>query len=221
MLWRRPGSSLAALLAALLLTSGAGAGSPRSGFDGDSKPIRGKVRDRVEGSSWRPGCPVGLRKLRVLELRHWGFDGEPHRGRLIVHRNHDREVLSVFRRLYRARFPIRRVELIDRYGADDRRSMAADNTSGFNCRFVAGTTRWSQHAYGRAIDVNPIENPYVSSSGRVAHRASRPYVDRTLIRPGMAHRGGTLVRAFTAIGWGWGGTWSGVKDYQHFSSNGR
>lgn len=190
-------------------------------FGGTSKPIRGKVRERVVGSSWRRGCPVGLRKLRVLRIRHWGFDGRPRRGRLIVHRGHDRELLRVFRRLYRKRFPIRRVELIDRYDADDRRSMAADNSSGFNCRFVAGTSRWSMHAYGKAVDLNPVENPYVSGS-HVSPPAGRPYADRSRRAKGMIHAGDVVVRAFARIGWEWGGAWrGGTRDYHHFSANGR
>jgi hypothetical protein len=124
------------------------------------------------------------------------------------------------RRLYQARFPIRRMVLVDRYRASDFRSIEADNTSAFNCRYVDGTTRWSEHAYGRAIDVNPIENPYVAGDGSVSHQASEAYVDRTPYRKGMAVPGGVLVRAFAAIGWGWGGSWSGVKDYQHFSASG-
>lgn len=211
----------AAVLVASLLAPATGAGVPPPGFEGDSKPIRGEIRDRVVGSSWRPGCPVGLAKLRLLELRHWGFDGEPHRGRLIVHRRADREILRVFRRLYRQRFPIRRMELIDRYDADDRDSMAADNTSGFNCRFVAGTTRWSEHAYGRAIDINPVENPYVSG-GHVSPPAGRPYADRSRDAKGMIHHGDEVVRAFAKVGWEWGGDWSaGTRDYQHFSATGR
>jgi hypothetical protein len=210
----------ATALAVAVLAPATGAGAPTPGFDGRSKPIRGEIRDRVEGSSWRPGCPVGLGKLRLLELRHWGFDGEPHRGRLIVHRGHDRELLRVFRRLYRKRFPIRRMDLIDRYGADDRRSMKADNTSGFNCRFVAGTTRWSEHAYGRAIDINPIENPYVSGA-HVSPPAGRRYTDRSRDAKGMIRDGDLVVRAFAKVGWEWGGDWrGGTKDYQHFSATG-
>jgi hypothetical protein len=112
------------------------------------------------------------------------------------------------------------MRLVDAYGADDFRSIEADNTSAFNCRFVDGTSRWSEHAYGRAIDVNPLENPYVSG-GRTSHRRSVPYLDRTRRRPGMAVEGGPLVRAFDAIGWGWGGRWSSPVDYQHFSASGR
>jgi hypothetical protein len=84
---------------------------------------------------------------------------------------------------------------------------------------VTGGGGWSEHAYGRAIDINPIENPYVSG-GTTSHRASIPYLDRSRVRPGMAVEGGALVRAFDAVGWGWGGRWSGTKDYQHFSMNG-
>jgi len=174
----------------------------------------------MRGVSWRPGCPVHLRDLRLLRLTHWGFDGRRRTGRLVVHRDVARDLVAVFRRLYDARFPVRRMVPVDRYGASDFRSIEADNTSAFNCRFVEGTTRWSEHAYGRAIDLNPIENPYVSG-GRTSHRASVPYLDRSRWRPGMAVEGGTVVRAFDAIGWGWGGRWSGVKDYQHFSRSGR
>ncbi len=176
----------------------------------------------MTGRSWRPGCPVGLRDLRVVRATHWGFDGRVRTGRLVVHRDVAADVVGVLRRLYAARFPIRRMVPVDAYGASDFRSIEADNTSAFNCRFVDGTTRWSNHAYGRAIDVNPIENPYVTASGvgrppgepRRTCAARRP-------RPGMAVEGGALVRAFDAVGWGWGGRWSGAKDYQHFSADGR
>jgi len=174
----------------------------------------------MTGVSWRAGCPIALRDLRVLTLSQWGFDGRARTGRLVVHREAARELVEVFRDLYAARFPIRRMVPIDAYGGSDFRSIEADNTSAFNCRYVDGTTRWSNHAYGTAIDVNPIENPYVSG-GRTAHPASGPYVSRTPRRRGMAFEGGALVRAFDRIGWGWGGRWSSAKDYQHFSASGR
>ena len=174
----------------------------------------------MTGASWRPGCPVPLRDLRLLTLSHWGFDRTARTGRLIVHEDVARPLLGVFRKLYGERFPIRRIVPVDAYGGSDFRSIEADNTSAFNCRYVDGTTRWSEHAYGRAVDVNPIENPYVSG-GRTSHSASVPYLDRSRHRQGMAHEGGALVRAFDAIGWGWGGRWTSVKDYQHFSASGR
>jgi len=188
-------------------------------FRGTIERIDSAQAKRMTGVSWRPGCPVGLRDLRLLRLSHWGFDGTTRTGRLIVHRDVARELVQVFGDLYAARIPIRRMVPVDAYGASDFRSIEADNTSAFNCRFVEGTTRWSNHAYGTAIDVNPIENPYVSG-GRTAHRASRPYVARTPRRPGMAYEGGALVRAFDRIGWGWGARWTSVKDYQHFSASG-
>ena len=175
----------------------------------------------MTGVSWRPGCPVPLRDLRAVSLRYWGFDGLSRSGTLIVHRDAAPAVVRVFRRLYAARFPIRRLRPVDVYGGSDYRSIEADNTSAFNCRYVDGTTRWSEHAYGRAIDVNPIENPYVTSDGTTSHAASRPYLRRSPARPGMAVEGSTLVRAFDAVGWGWGGRWNGARDYQHFSAGGR
>jgi hypothetical protein len=191
-----------------------------SAFRGTIERINTAQANRMTGVSWRPGCPVHLRDLRLLTLSHWGFDGKVRTGRLIVHTDVARELVEVFRDLYAARFPIRRMVPVDAYGASDFRSIEADNTSAFNCRYVEGTNRWSNHAYGRAIDVNPIENPYVSG-GRTSHVASRPYVERTRRRPGMAFEGGALVRAFDRIGWGWGGRWTSVKDYQHFSETGR
>lgn len=175
----------------------------------------------MTGVSWRPGCPVPLRDLRVVRATHWSFDGRVHTGRLIVHRDVAEDVLTVLRRLYAARFPIRRMVPVDAYGASDFRSIEADNTSAFNCRYVDGTRRWSEHAYGRAVDVNPIENPFVTASGTTSHAASRSFLRRSPYRRGMSVEGGALVRAFDAVGWGWGGRWRGAKDYQHFSASGR
>ena len=171
--------------------------------------------------SWRPGCPVEPADLRRLLLDHWGFDGHVHRGELVVHRNYARPIVAVFHKLFKARYRIQRMHLVDVYGADDDRSMAANNSSGFNCRFVSGTRRWSEHARGRAIDLNPLVNPYVTRDGRVSPRGGRPYANRSVRAPGMIHHGGVVVRAFAAAGWPWGGHWTGAKDYQHFSATGR
>ena len=173
----------------------------------------------MTGVSWHPGCPVALRDLRSLTVAYWGLDGRRQAGRLIVNESAVGSLRRVFRTLYDARFPIRRMAPIDVYGGSDFRSIEADNTSAFNCRPATGSRNWSQHAYGLAIDINPIENPYVSG-GRTSHRASVPYLDRSRVRPGMAVEGGVIVDAFDARGWGWGGRWSGTTDYQHFSSSG-
>ena len=190
------------------------------GFHAKVQSIPPTVRAQMNGVSWRPGCPVPLGDLRLIALTYRGFDGRAHTGQLVANRDAASTLVGVFRRLYAARFPIRRMQLVDAYGGDDFRSIEADNTSAFNCRAATGSTHWSQHAYGRAIDVNPIENPYVSG-GTSSHAASKPYLDRSRHRPGMAYEGGVLVESFRAAGWGWGGTWSGIKDYQHFSATGR
>ena len=208
------------VIGALALASWSPATASTSGFSGTISPISPTLAKQMTGVSWRPGCPVPLRDLRVVTVTHHDFEGRDRVGRVIVHRDAAPRILGVLRRLYADGFPIRRMIPVDAYGGSDFRSIEADNTSAFNCRFVDGTTRYSEHAYGRAIDVNPIENPYVTGAGTTSHPASRAYVSRTLFRPGMAAEGHALVRAFDAIGWGWGGRWGGAKDYQHFSASG-
>ena len=171
-------------------------------------------------ASWRPGCPVPVEQLRALDVRHFGNDGAVRTGRLIVHADLAAGLVEVFRDLYDERFPIERMEPIDKYGGDDMRSIKANNTSAFNCRAVTGGTRWSEHAHGRAIDVNPFVNPYVKGSTVLPPEAA-PYADRSRDEPGMIHADDAVVRAFAARGWRWGGYWSSLKDYQHFSTTGR
>jgi poly-gamma-glutamate synthesis protein (capsule biosynthesis protein) len=172
-------------------------------------------------ASWRPGCPVPLEDLRLVTVDVIGFDGTVQTGELVVHADSADGIVQVFGTLFTERFPIRQMRLVDEYGADDSASMAADNTSAFNCRLITGGSTWSEHAYGRAIDINPVENPYVLG-GHVAPRDGRAYVDRP-DEPGVVHDGDVVVRAFAAIGWSWGGHWQPPRalDYQHFSATGR
>src|SRR5215207_6237337 len=167
--------------------------------------------------SYSEGCPVGPADLRTVHVSYWDFAGKPQVGALVVGRRHAPAVVTVFRKLWTARFPIRRLQPVSVYRGSDDASMEADNTSGFNCRFVGGTTRWSMHAYGEAIDVNPVENPYVRGS-TVSPPAGRAYLDRSPYRKGMAVAGGVLVKAFASAGWKWGASFG---DYQHFSTTGR
>lgn len=171
--------------------------------------------------SWHPGCPVGPSQLRRVQLTYWGFDGQPHTGTLVVNAQVTNAVTTAFHRLYDARFPIRQMQPVDAYHGDDDASMAADNTSAFNCRLAVATgpPSWSMHAYGEAVDVDTVENPYVEG-GQVRPPAGSAYLNRGDVRPGMAVAGGTLVSAFAAVGWKWGGIWS-APDYQHFSTNGK
>ena len=181
----------------------------------------------LRGSFWRPGCPVALSELRLLTVVHWGFDGEVHNGQLVVAREYADALRGVFRRLYDLRFAIRHMRLADMYGPKGARPADGDVSGSFQCRqsvpspCVGGSAsgRWSNHAYGLAIDLNPRENPYVGC-GRTRDRASARYTDRSRLRKGMVTP--AVVRAFRSIGWGWGGEWTGqTKDYMHFSSNGR
>ena len=171
--------------------------------------------------SWHPGCPVAPAQLRRLRVAYWDFDGRAHTGALVVNADAVSDLVHVFARLYAARFPIRRMRPIDAYRGRDEPSLEADNTAAFNCRYAVapGPKRWSAHAFGRAIDVNPVENPYLED-GRVHPRRGRAFLDRSRRRPGMAVRGGLLVRAFAGVGWAWGGRWAGSPDYQHFSATG-
>ena len=172
------------------------------------------------GASYHVGCPVGPESLRAVALSYWGFDGAPHVGTLVVHVGVVSAVEQVFHKLYDARFPIRSMRPTSEFGGSDPASMDADNTSGFNCRnaVATGPPRWSVHAYGQAIDVNTVENPYVEG-GTVMPAAGAAYTDRSRLRPGMAGPGTVLNAAFASVGWAWGGRWSD-PDYQHFSANG-
>jgi hypothetical protein len=165
-------------------------------------------------------------RLRLLTLRYWGFDGQVHEGQMVVNEAVADGVVSVFRQMFGVRFAIEQMHLAVKYRPNhDDPNDKRDYTAGFNCRPVV-TARgpvdtWSQHAYGLAIDINPIENPYVTFDGYVRNNNAKPYRDRSLSKPGMIHPGDDVVQAFASIGWGWGGYWSGDKDYMHFSATGR
>jgi hypothetical protein len=172
------------------------------------------------GASWHPGCPVGPAALVRLTLSYLGFDGAARTGDLIVARRVALVVIADLRDLFVAGFPIERMQPVSAYGGDDEASMAADNTSAFNCRVVAGSSSWSMHAYGEAIDINPLINPSVSG-GVVDPPSGAPHVDRSVPESGKIAPGSFVVGVFASRGWGWGGNWTAEKDYQHFSSNGR
>jgi hypothetical protein len=169
------------------------------------------------GPSWRPGCPLDPRRLRRVEINHIGFDGKTHRGDLIVHEDLAAEVIAIFEQLLQLRYPIEKIRSVDNYpAADDELSMEDNNTSAFNCREIPGTGRWSQHAFGRAIDLNPLLNPYIDRTGAFQPKNAAPYLDRNRTDPGVLHEGDPAVRVFTDRGWRWGGDWRTPSDYQHF-----
>jgi len=191
-------------------------------FHAVAQPVSAPLQATLTGKYWHQGCPVSFSQLRVLTVTHWGFDGRVHTGQVVVNRDAVAPLRQVFRRLYELRFPIRDMVLKDEY----RLQQPADITDSFECRQAvpspcvggSGTGHWSEHAYGEAIDFNPVENPYVGC-GATRDPASRPYLDRSNLRPGMVTP--AVVAAFQSVGWGWGGDWTGsTKDYQHFSATG-
>jgi putative cell wall-binding protein len=196
------------------------AGVPEPSAVRSVRQLSDAEREVMTGPAWRPGCPVGLDDLRVVELTRWLPSGDvADDGVLVVHADAADGVAQVVQALFDARFPIEQARPVEAFGGDDDASMAANNSSAFNCRTVAGTATWSQHAYGRAIDLNPVQNPYVRGE-QVEPEAGRAFLDRTDVRPGMVVRPGPVVDAFAAIGWGWGGDFSTSRDYQHFSATG-
>lgn len=193
-------------------------------FIGGIHRIGPSVRRVVVGRNWHPGCPVGIGDLRLVRVSYHDFRGGVRRGPLIVHEHMAADVLWVFRRIFSAGFPIHRIALPPRYRPprpEDRLS-TRNLTSAFNCRPATGNPgSLSHHSYGWAIDINPLQNPYVRSDGSVLRRAVKPYRDRTIRRPGMIQPGSIVVRSFARIGWSWGGDWNTLKDYMHFSATGR
>ena len=192
-------------------------------YQSNISPITAEVKKRmIEGNSWRKGCPVALNDLRYLRVKHLDFKGTEVMGEIIVHKDVAYEMIEIFEALYTIRYPVYKMRLVSEYKGNDWQSIEADNTSAFNCRNATGSKKWSKHSYGKAIDINPIENPYISRSGRISHKASLTYRKRVHQKSRYADKALLLkddkaVKIFEKHGWKWGGDWSGVKDYQHFS----
>jgi D-alanyl-D-alanine carboxypeptidase len=175
-----------------------------------------KIIQKIKNKSWKTPAPIKLEDLAYLKITYFGFDGKPHLGCMIVHKKVAKEVLEIFQGLYRAKFPIEKIALIDDYGADDNRSMSANNSSALCVRPLTGEKHgFSRHSYGLAIDINPLQNPYVKGK-TVSPAAGKNYLDRTKPRQGMIIKGDVCYNAFIARGWQWGGEWKSLKDYQHF-----
>ena len=169
------------------------------------------------GASWHPGCPIDPRNLRRVEVDYIGFDAQTHRGDLIVNEDLAADVVAILEQLLQLRYPIEKIRTMNNYpGADDELSMEDNNTSAFNCRVIPGTGAWSQHASGRAIDINPLLNPEIDATGAFQPKNAAPYLDRSRTDPGVLYAGDPAVRVFTDRGWRWGGDWRTPKDYQHF-----
>lgn len=207
-----------------VFTMAAAALALASPFQSSIAPLPADVRAQLRDAHvWQPGCPVALSDLRVLTVTHRDWAGRPRTGQLIVNKRAARPLARVFRKLYGLPFPIRHLSLDAAYSKPPR---DGDVSGSFECRRAAAspctragtTTSWSNHAYGLAVDLNPVENPYVGCGQSRDPKAQR-YRDRSRHRRGMVTR--HVVAAFASIGWGWGGSWSGnTKDYMHFSTTG-
>ena len=194
---------------------------PTEEYEATIQPIPEEI---VPISTWEEGCPTTLDELRYLTVSYWGFDELHHTGELIVHRDVAEDVVGVFEQLHAARFPMEQVGLLDDEDFTQFHRRGDDNlTAAYQCRATTGSSRWSQHAFGRAIDINPFHNPYLkeAAEGRIVLPAyATAYLDRERDWPGMIKEGDVVVEAFDSLGWGWGGRWTSLKDWQHFSTTG-
>ena len=196
-------------------------------FHSSVKPLPGSVKTTLKkGGVWHRGCPVALSDLRVLTVTYRGFDKHNHTGQLVVNKNAAAPLAKVFHRLYVIHFPIRHLSIAAVYGPRSQQPKDGDVSGSFECRQAvpspctggSGTGSWSNHAYGMAVDINPVENPYVGC-GMSRDPLAQSYRKRTPHRPGMVTA--QVIKAFASVGWGWGGSWAGnTKDYMHFSVNG-
>jgi len=192
-------------------------------FNYNISEITPEVKERmVKADSWRQSCPVPLVDLRYINVNHLNFEGETVSGEIIVHKDVADDVVNIFSELYEMGYPIKQMHLVSDFNADDWESIEAGNTSAFNCRPVTGNKKkWSKHAYGRAIDINPIENPYVSKTGHISHKESLKYKRRvhkvnTPADKALLLKNDKATKIFKKYGWKWGGDWRSIKDYQHF-----
>jgi hypothetical protein len=196
-------------------------------FQSSIKPLPAPVRAELKsGGFWHQGCPVSLSQLRVLTVTYRGFDKRSHTGQLVTNQSAAAPLARVFRRLYDLHFPIHHMTIAAVYGPSRSRPADGDPSGSFECRQAvpspctggSGTGSWSNHAYGLAVDLNPVENPYVGC-GQSRDPTAQSYRDRSRHRRGMVTA--RVVAAFRSIGWGWGGSWAGnTKDYMHFSHDG-
>jgi hypothetical protein len=188
------------------------------GFESSITPISDEVRARM-GGTWFDGCPVGLDDLRYVTVSFRGFDGDAHTGELIVNASEAEGVVGVFHQLFDADFPIEEMRIVTDADMAAPPTGDGNNTAAFVCRPVRRGRRFSAHASGLAIDLDPFQNPYTTDDIVVPELASA-YLDRSDVRPGMILDGGVAVEAFAAIGWDWGGRWDDPVDRMHFTATG-
>lgn len=186
------------------------------------KQIDENYAQKMKGVSFHKNCPVSLSDLRIVNIKHLGFDNNIYFGDMIVHKDVADEVSLIFQELFEISYPIKQISPIEKYNGDDFESIEANNTSAFNCRLAEGSNKYSKHSYGKALDINPIENPYIYANGTSSHIASKEFIKRVAKSENSAQNKAMLlpssqaVQIFKKYGWKWGGDWKNTKDYQHF-----
>jgi len=180
-----------------------------------SEGINDRTAKMILGKSYKQNSIIEMDELRILTITFLGFDDKPHYGKLIVNKKAASELLVIFKELYNSKFEIEKINLIDQYGADDIMSMEDNNTSCFNFRTITNGKGVSKHSLGLAIDINPVQNPYINNEKTLPHKG-RDYLVRNVEKKGMIIKGGTCYRIFKKHGWIWGGDWKRPVDYQHF-----
>lgn len=185
------------------------------------RPLRIEEAELTRGWLWNTRCPVRWENLDVLSVRYRGFDGKSHTGRLVIRRGWAVPVSLVFGRMYEDGFRIDQMDFMITLAAVQYQDLATNNTYAFHCRKTISGGSWSQHAYGEAVDINPVQNPYHRpSNGYVFPPAGAAYVQRNPLRTGMIGANGLVETAFYLVGWKWGGRWTYAQDYMHFSRSG-
>lgn len=180
------------------------------------KPLPSVTREAIEKYSWHPGCPLDPEELSYVEVSHWGFDHRVHQGVLIVNHRVAKEVVEIFRELFQQKFPIEKIIPIEFYQGNDKKAMLDNDTSAFLCRSMTRKPhRFSTHSYGTAIDINPLQNPYVIGN-YIEPTTAKIYLNRNNKQTGMITKGDAVYKIFKQHGWRWGGDWRHIKDYQHF-----
>lgn len=204
---------LAAVILGMLVSSHAVAESI-NGVNSEAVIIDSKMTSKEAFAGLSTDCPEKIRRRqKLIEVKYYSFDKKIHQGQLVIDAELENDIKTVFNLAFKQRFPLQSVIPIaaKQFGWDDNLSMAANNTSAFNYRFSVGTTHLSKHAYGRAIDINPFQNPYIKGNTVLPKGAK---YDSTAA--GVLTKNHPIVRAFVRLGWTWGGSWISLKDYQHF-----
>ena len=161
-------------------------------------------------------CPLSPNDLVHIQVPYWGFDHKSHAGILVVNKNIKTQIQEIFQKIYEIKFPIEKIKPLEDYNNNEEKAMEDNDTFGYHCKkMTSNPNRFSKHAYGLAIDINPVLNPYISHT-KFLPKNGGIYTDRNLNKPGMITKDSPIYKIFTENNWKWGGNWKAFKDYHHF-----